>query len=173
MKARMVLISLAFLSLPSEVPAQEIGPVESKPLAPVPAAYVSDGRRDPFLPLTGIHSSEEDGAPRLERLELTGVFRGAPDNSLVVLEDHARRGHFVRVGETLGNARLLEILPDAAVFEIDDYGIARRDTLRLVPDRGGVETPPPSPAARSAVSPPTRPEAGDPEPGQPQAREDP
>ncbi|MGH2690556.1 MAG: hypothetical protein ACRDKW_17365, partial [Actinomycetota bacterium] len=163
MKARMFLVSLVILWLPSQVPAQEeIGPVETKPLAPIPAAYVSDGRRDPFLPLTGIHSGKEDGAPRLEQLELTGVFRGGPGNSLAVLEDHARRGHFVRVGETLGNARLLEILSDAAVFEVDDYGIVRRDTLRLVPDRGGVETAPPSPAPSSAEPPAARPEAGKP-----------
>ncbi len=175
MKARIVLVSLLILSLPSQAPAQEeIGPVATGALAPqTPAAYVSDGRRDPFLPLTGTHSREEDGPPRLEQLELTGVFRGGPGNSLVVLEDRARRGHFVRVGETLGNARLLEILPDAAVFEVDDYGIVRRDTLRLVPDRGGVGTAPPSPVSSSAEPSAARPEAGQPEPAQPQAQEDP
>lgn len=172
MKASAVLLFLVVLSVPAHAWAQqEIEPVEVKALAsPVtPAAYVSDGRRDPFLPLTGIYASQEDGAPRLEQLELTGIFMGAPGNSLVVLEDHTRRGHFVRVGESLGNARLLEILPDAAVFEVDGYGILRRDTLRLVPDRRTADEPPESsPDPPPAGSPPARPE-----PPQPQAGEGP
>ncbi|MGH7564695.1 MAG: hypothetical protein ACREK5_09780 [Gemmatimonadota bacterium] len=169
MKASVVLPFLVILSAPAQArPKQEIEPVETKSVAsPVtPAAYVSDGRRDPFLPLTGTYASEEDGAPRLEQLELTGIFMGAPGNSLVVLEDHARRGHFVRVGESLGNARLLEILPDQAVFEVDDYGILRRDTLRLVPDRGTDVAPPeshpnPSPAESPLARPEPAPQAGE------------
>ncbi|MGH7570272.1 MAG: hypothetical protein ACREMK_00315 [Gemmatimonadota bacterium] len=172
MKVRPALLSIMILMAPAEARAQqEIEPVELEAAAsPVtPAAYVSDGRRDPFLPLTGTYASEADGAPRLEQLELTGIFMGAPGNSLVVLEDHARRGHFVRVGESLGNARLLEILPDQAVFEVDDYGILRRDTLRLVPDRGAAEAAPkPHPDSAPAGSPST-----DQKPAQPQAEEDP
>lgn len=151
-------ILLAILVAPIDARAQQgLGGAEVVSVAsPVtPAAYISDGRRDPFLPLTGTYASEADGAPRLEQLDLTGIFVGAPGNSLVVLEDPTRRGHFVRVGESLGNARLLEILRDAAVFEVDDYGILRRDTLRLVPDRPSAPPPP--------ASPPADPEAADPE----------
>lgn len=138
MRARAILPLLAALASPAGMRAQqEIDAVEVAPTrpSPTPAAYASDGRRDPFVPLAGAYASAEHGAPRLEQLDLTGIFQGGPGRSLAVLEDPARRGHFVRIGETLGNARLLEILPEAAVFEVDDYGISRRDTLRLAPER--------------------------------------
>lgn len=151
-----ILLLLALPAAPARLAGQQDADAhEILSMAPVPRAeYVSDGRRDPFVPLTGTHLSSQDGEPRLEQLDLTGIFVGAPGNSLVVLEDGTRRGHFVRVGETLGNARLLAILDDAAVFEIDDYGIVRRDTLYLLPDR--VPAPPPAEG---------NPEDGDPEEG--------
>lgn len=150
-----IVLLLALPVVPARLAGQQDADAhEALTMAPVPRAeYVSDGRRDPFVPLTGTHVSSQDGEPRLEQLDLTGIFVGAPGNSLVVLEDAARRGHFVRVGETLGNARLLAILDDAAVFEIDDYGIVRRDTLHLLPD----SSPAPRPTERN-------PEDGDPEP---------
>ncbi|HEY7470759.1 MAG TPA: hypothetical protein VIE68_00260 [Gemmatimonadota bacterium] len=94
-----------------------------------PAFYDAGGRRDPFDPLT-IEGSI-DSEPRFETLRLTGVFLGAPGNSLVVLEDPSRRGHFLRVGDRIGGARLIQIMPDAAVFEVEEYGTARREVLRL------------------------------------------
>lgn len=156
MRARRALLAVAVLALPAQGRAQD-EPAEAavqEVSRVTPAAYVSDGRRDPFLPLTGVFAYEEEGAPRLEQLELTGIFVGAPGNSLAVLEDPARRGHFVRVGESVGNARLVEIMPDAAVFEVDDYGIQRRDTLRLVPDRPAAT----SRGSQPAPSPPEDPE---------------
>jgi hypothetical protein len=94
-----------------------------------PAIYDGGGRRDPFDPLT--IAGAIDTGPRFETLRLTGVFLGAPGNSLVVLEDPTRRGHFLRVGERLGEARLIQILPDGAVFQVEEYGTARREVLRL------------------------------------------
>jgi hypothetical protein len=94
-----------------------------------PAIYDGEGRRDPFDPLT-LESSPESG-PRFEALRLTGVFLGSPGNSLVVLEDPTRRGHFLRVGERLGEARLVQIQPQSAVFEVEEYGTVRREVLRL------------------------------------------
>ena len=150
MKVSGVLLGLALLGVAKHARAQqEIDGVEVAPKAsPVTrASYVSIGRRDPFEPLTGAYASDDGVAPRLEQLELTGVFLGTPGNSLAVLEDRTRHGHFVRVGESLGKARLLEILSDAAVFEVDDYGIVRRDTLRLVPDRVAPQPSEPVPAS--------------------------
>jgi hypothetical protein len=94
-----------------------------------PAFYDAGGRRDPFEPLTT--DGAIDSGPRFEALRLTGVFLGAPGNSLVVLEDPSRRGHFLRVGDRIGGARLIQIMPDAAVFEVEEYGTARREVLRL------------------------------------------
>ena len=94
-----------------------------------PAIYDDGGRRDPFDPLTVEGSVNAE--PRFETLRLTGVFLGAPGNSLVVLEDPSRLGHFMRVGERIAGARLIQIMPDAAVFEVEEYGTARREVLRL------------------------------------------
>lgn len=94
-----------------------------------PAIYDGGGRRDPFDPLT-LETSPETG-PRFEALRLTGIFLGSPGNSLVVLEDPTRRGHFLRVGERIGEARLVQIQPQSAVFEVEEYGTVRREVLRL------------------------------------------
>lgn len=92
--------------------------------------YDGGGRRDPFIPLFGEATSGTSG-PRFELLKLTGIFRGSRANSLVVLEDPSHRGHFVRLGQEIGSARLVEILPQGAVFEVRDYGASRRVILRL------------------------------------------
>ena len=94
-----------------------------------PASYHDHSRRDPFVPLTS--GADPGEGPRFETLRLTGIFLGSPGNSLVVLEDPMRRGHFARVGEKIGNARLLAIHSESADFEVDDYGSVRRASLRL------------------------------------------
>ncbi|HUP19387.1 MAG TPA: hypothetical protein VM778_05465 [Gemmatimonadota bacterium] len=94
------------------------------------AVYDDGGRRDPFVPLI-VELEPFAQGPRFESLRLTGVFLGAPSSSLVVLEDPAKRGYFVRVGEQIGNAVLIEIRPRSAVFEIREYGAVRREVLEL------------------------------------------
>lgn len=94
------------------------------------ARYDGGGRRDPFVPLLDESGGGMSG-PRLEQLKLTGIFMGSGANSLVVLEDPTHRGHFVRLGQPIGSARLVEILPQAAVFEVNEYGASRRVILRL------------------------------------------
>lgn len=137
MKGRRLAFAIAWLAWPGAGRSQDLDGARVIPPVPLaPAAYVAESR-DPFEPLIGASETGEARPPRLDQLVLTGLFQGAPGNSLVVLEDPARRGHFLRVGESLGHARLLAILPDGAVFEVDDYGIVRRDTLRLEPDRAG------------------------------------
>lgn len=128
------LLALALAAL-AAAPA---GGQEAEPGDPASeaAVYAVDGRRDPFVPLVSVDGQDAEG-PRFDRLTLTGIFLGAPGNSLVVLEDPMRRGHFVRAGEVIGNARLLEIGSQSAVFEVEDFGVARRVTLRLERDAGG------------------------------------
>lgn len=94
------------------------------------AHYDGGGRRDPFAPLYGDAVPGGSG-PRFETLEITGIFLGSGTNSLVVLEDPTHRGYFVRLGQQIGNARLVEIMPKAAVFEVREYGASRRIVLQL------------------------------------------
>jgi hypothetical protein len=125
----------ALLALTPEIAAQESSVPDTLTMAVVPftalepAIYDAGARRDPFAPLTV--ADDIDTGPRFETLRLTGVFLGAPGNSLVVLEDPTRRGHFLRVGERLGQARLIQIMPDGAAFDVEEYGIGRREVLRL------------------------------------------
>lgn len=123
----------ALISLPAHLRAQvAVGDSVTSVVSATalePAIYDGGGRRDPFDPLT-VEGAIDTG-PRFETLRLTGVFLGSPGNSLVVLEDPTRRGHFLRVGEQISGARLIQILPEAAVFEVEEYGTARREVLRL------------------------------------------
>ena len=153
MRGRTLALALGGLALAGPAWSQDLDGARVVPPVPLtPATYVAAGR-DPFEPLLG-SEGDETRPPRLDQLVLTGIFQGAPGNSLAVLEDPARRGHFLRVGESLGKARLLAILPQAAVFEVDEYGILRRDTLELAPDPS--EPAPPVPTA----APRTNPEPG-------------
>ena len=94
------------------------------------AQYDPGDRRDPFVP-TFDRATNGDTGPRFETLKLTGIFLGSGTNSLAVLEDPTHRGYFVRLGQQIGTARLVEILPQAAVFEVREYGASRRIVLRL------------------------------------------
>ena len=163
MRGRTLALAIGWLALPGSALSQDLdGARVVPPVPPVPATYVAEGR-DPFEPLLGGSQGDESRPPRLDQLVLTGIFQGAPGNSLVVLEDPARRGHFLRVGESLGQARLLAILPQAAVFEVDEYGTLRRDTLELEADRA--EPAPPVPATGPRTSPGPEPDAETPEEG--------
>ena len=131
--------TLALLLAPAQLSAQgvvvgdSVTSVTSLAVVPAsalqPAFYDGEARRDPFDPLT--LAGELESGPRFETLRLTGVFLGSPGNSLIVLEDPTRRGHFLRVGERIGDSRLVQILPESAVFDVEEYGTARREVLRL------------------------------------------
>lgn len=136
MRADLRWLALAVLLTPAPLAGQIIQTQDSLDPLMVPtraelgsATYEALGRRDPFLPLTGTEAPES--GPRFEQLHLTGIFEGAPGRSLVVLEDPAHRGYFVRQGESIGSAILLEIRESEAVFEVREYGAARREILRL------------------------------------------
>lgn len=172
MPADVLRLGLVLLVLPAPLAAQELDQRVTDTLRLVippalagytVARYADDGRRDPFIPLIGRNAGPAS-VPRLEQLRLTGVFMGSPGNSLVVLEDPANRGHFVRVGEELGNARLVEILADAAIFEVSDYGGHRREVLKLDRNARSAVRMQSAPAVAAASPrepvPPTEPPAG-------------
>ncbi|MBA2566086.1 MAG: hypothetical protein H0V09_11795 [Gemmatimonadetes bacterium] len=91
--------------------------------------YDGAGRRDPFRPLMEV-DADLDG-PRFDELVLTGVFLGDGGSGMVVVEDATRRGYFLKPGNVVGKATLVQILPDQALFDVRDFGISRRETLKL------------------------------------------
>ncbi|HEY7530303.1 MAG TPA: hypothetical protein VIC56_06470 [Gemmatimonadota bacterium] len=91
--------------------------------------YEGAGRRDPFQPLLDLDLRDE--GPRFDTLVLTGIFVGDGGPGMVVVEDETRKGYFLKPGDRVGRASLVEIRPDHAVFDVHDFGVSRRDTLRL------------------------------------------
>ncbi len=122
-------LASAQLPAPEAAPADSVSATGPEDMA-YAAAHYSEYGRDPFQPLTGKNKRAGAG-PRFEDLALTGVFLGHGGNSLVVLEDPTGRGYFTHLGETIGDARLVQILPESALFEVSEYGAVRHEELRL------------------------------------------
>jgi hypothetical protein len=91
--------------------------------------YEGVGRRDPFQPLLDVDVGI--AGPRFDELVLTGLFVGENGDGMVVVEDADRKGYFLKLGDVVGRATLVEIHQDLAVFDVRDFGITRRETLKL------------------------------------------
>ena len=88
------------------------------------------GTRDPFGSLMDLKSA----GPELSDLQLVGVYQDLRDgaNSVAVLrEKTTTRRHKVRVGDQLGRLRVRQILARDVVFNIEDFGYERQETLSL------------------------------------------
>lgn len=90
--------------------------------------YPTDTRRNPFLSLI----ERDDAGPQFDNLDLMGVIYAGSLGSIATLVDRAtERRYRVRRGEILGNARVVEIRPDAVVFQVTELGLTRSETLRV------------------------------------------
>jgi Tfp pilus assembly protein PilP len=90
--------------------------------------YPTDNRRNPFLSLLTV----EDAGPQFENLDLLGIIYGGSYGSVATLIDRATdRRYRVRRGDFAGNARVVEIRPDAVVFQVTQFGVTRSETLRI------------------------------------------
>lgn len=95
--------------------------------------YNGDNRRDPFRPL----SSADDMGPRFEMLSLQGIiYATGQGRSVALLGDADGRVHRVRVGDVVGNSRVIEIGPTRVVLAVENFGTIRQEILEL-PRRGG------------------------------------
>lgn len=93
--------------------------------------YRAAGRRDPFQPLT----SEAVG-PRFEDLALGGIiFSPDPGRSVAMLRAGSRLFR-ARVGDQIGNVRVVEIGPLRVVFAVNDFGQVRQEVLELKRQEG-------------------------------------
>jgi Tfp pilus assembly protein PilP len=91
--------------------------------------YPSDGRRSPFAPLVG--EGVESG-PVFDDLDLVGIIFGGPAGSVATVIDRATEKRYrVRRGDIVGDARVVEIQPDAVVFQVTEFGVTRSETLAL------------------------------------------
>ena len=96
------------------------------------------GTRDPFASLINANKT----GPEIADLDLVGVYLDlrTPSNNVVVLRERASsKRHKMRVGDQLGRARLVQIRSRDAVFNVQDFGFERQETLSL--RKQEVETP--------------------------------
>lgn len=88
--------------------------------------YPTGGRTDPFRPL----ELGQGMGPRFENLVLSGIIHAPQVGSVVILRDRSTGSrHRVRDGERIGNARVVEIRPDAVVFSVRGVAGPRREIL--------------------------------------------
>ena len=136
---------LVFGPLLGGLVAQQAGGAQQRPQGPVTQitlvydrevyTYRGTGRRDPFEPLTG----ENQMGPRFEELALQGIiYSRVPGASVALLTGAQDRVHRVRVGDVLGNTRVIEISPTRVVMAVENFGTIRQEILEL-PQRGGAE----------------------------------
>ncbi len=90
--------------------------------------YPTNNRRNPFVSLLTL----EDAGPQFENLDLAGIIFGGSAGSVATLIDNATEKRYrVRRGDAVGNARVVEIRPDAVVFQVTQFGVTRSETLRI------------------------------------------
>lgn len=95
--------------------------------------YRGGNRRDPFRPLT----AEEDMGPRFETLSLQGIiYATGQGNSVALITDGTGRVYRVRVGDMVGNSRVIEIGPARVVLAVEHFGTIRQEILELPTQRG-------------------------------------
>lgn len=111
--------------------------------------YPSIDRRNPFVPLTGANQ----GGPRFDQLRLMGIvyYADHPSQSVATLGTSSMttstdstsvsvtpqgKTYYLKIGETAGNVRVVEIHPTMVVVEVDEFGIAQRKIMRM-DSRGG------------------------------------
>lgn len=137
------LVVLTLAGLAAGPPSGRLIPQDTTPPRP-PAAttpegiyrrevfvYPTDNRRDPFHTLT----AAEQG-PIFENLDLTGIIFGGSIGSIAALIDRSTEKRYrVRRGDVVGNARVIEIRPDAVVFQVTQFGVTRSETLRIKRER--------------------------------------
>lgn len=93
--------------------------------------YPAGERRNPFQPL----DAGEPAGPRLQDLTLTGILHSPAAGSVAVLVDPSTgRRYRLRPGDRIGEARLVEVAADRAVFRVEGFGSDRRAVLRLQRD---------------------------------------
>jgi Tfp pilus assembly protein PilP len=121
---------------------QQAAEPQTRPAAQVTLVYEREvftyrgaGRRDPFRPLT----DDEEMGPRFEQLALRGIiYATGRGSSVALLADGGGRVYRVRVGDVVGNARVVEIGPQRVVMAVETFGTIRQEMLELQ-RRGGAQ----------------------------------
>jgi hypothetical protein len=94
-------------------------------------SYSGAGRRDPFLSLV----LSPEFRPALIDLKVSLILWSAQGGSqATIIDAFNKKTVIARVGSVFGRMRVVAIHPNAVVFEIDDFGTTRRDSIVQRPD---------------------------------------
>ena len=140
LSAVFAVVTTAAAQAPPAAPAQGAKPA---PIAEPKLAfdrevftYPGEGRRDPFRPLAGTDAL----GPLFEDLTLRGIaWSPTPHQSVVLLNDGARKIYKLRVGESVGNARVTAIEKDRVRFAVTSFGITRMELMNKAPRKSVAE----------------------------------
>jgi len=109
--------------------------------------YPSFQRRNPFKPLVA-----GEGGPRFEQLRVMGIlYDPNPALSVAVLGTSTvtvsetgqevsvseGRSWYLKVGQSIGNVRILEIRRDQVVVEVEEFGLTEQKIMQLETRRLG------------------------------------
>lgn len=99
-------------------------------------SYPDYERRNPFRPLV----SQDEAGPRFELLRLLGVIYSNDPQRSVALFGVGGGGeggvtYRLRVGDVLGNTRVMAIDRDRVLVEVEEFGVTEERVLEL-PRRG-------------------------------------
>ncbi|MCI0329720.1 MAG: hypothetical protein L0196_02035 [candidate division Zixibacteria bacterium] len=87
--------------------------------------YHSEGRRDPFSPLTGrdryASGKKRRAVPAAEQLRLVGIMRSLAGNK-AVFEDGEGNGYILGPGERVRNGYMVSISENKVLFQVTEYG---------------------------------------------------
>jgi len=105
--------------------------------------YPTYERRNPFQPLVG----EDQGGPRFEQLRLIGILYDSdnPKESVATVGTSTvsvsadgtsvnvgtGQSWYLKVGQTLGNIRVLDISQDQVVVDVEEFGLTTRKTMQI------------------------------------------
>lgn len=96
-------------------------------------AYPAFPRRNPFTPLVGTGSG-----PRFEAMSLSAIIYVAENSSgsMAILNapggsNGGTRSARLHVGESWGNARVVQIRPAEVVLAVEEFGLIEQRTLQL------------------------------------------
>lgn len=142
MRRRVMFLAVALVAAPLLVVIAQQGDPQRGQGAQVTLVYEREvfsyrggERRDPFRPLT----EDDQMGPRFQELSLQGIiYSDVAGGSVAVVRGRESRVYRARVGDVIGNSRVIEIGPTRVVMAVENFGTIRQEILEM-PQRGGAE----------------------------------
>ncbi len=101
-------------AVPAPPPTSPVESAKAELSPPASVQWEARGRRDPFEPLV---AREGASGTTVASAKLTGIVRGR-GAALALVETSDGLGYILKLGDTLGDGRLLEIGQSTVVFSI-------------------------------------------------------